>query len=50
MVNNKPNKSADVWAFGMVMNYVLLNKHPFYYIREEFKKKDDKEQNNIISM
>ena len=38
VVNNSPDKSADVWGFGMIIYYMLVGRNPFNSLRYTFIK------------
>lgn len=40
ILNDEPSLSADVWAFGMIMFYILLNDHPFQCMKKTMRYKN----------
>ena len=38
VVNNSPDKSADVWGFGMTIYYMLVGRNPFNSLRAKLRK------------
>ena len=36
-----PGPPADIWAFGILLYYVIFNQHPFEYIKQKFARTEE---------